>query len=42
LKTDVKLPRTPEEGCWEDELYFISHMVKRHEQAIETFNYIEP
>lgn len=42
MKTDVKLSRTPEEGCWEHELYFISHMVKKHEQAIETFNYIEP
>lgn len=42
LTTEPYIPRGSEEGRWEHELYFISHMVKKHEKPIETFNYVEP
>lgn len=41
-REDHRIPKKPEDDCWEHELYFISHMFSRHEKALETFNYLEP
>jgi hypothetical protein len=40
--TEHLIPQTPEDGCWEHELYFVSHMFKPWNGAFPTYNYVEP